>query len=231
MDAYGKALLAFLEGNKKAKIKVDSDIAETEYWPVSEFFHEWKDMSEIEQTALKMCKGRTLDVGAGSGSHVLWLQDQGIDAQAVDISEGAVEVMRKRGVKCVEQMNFYDIADRQYDTLLMMMNGAGIVGTIDKLPLFFSKVKQLLSPGGQLILDSSDIMYLFEEEDGSVLVDLNGAYYGELEYTMSFNKQKGEPFKWLFIDFDTLQDAAAANGLHCDKVIEDDHYQYLARIY
>lgn len=231
MDAYGKALLAFLEGNKKAKIKVDSDIAETEYWPVSEFFHEWKDMSEIEQTALKMCKGRTLDVGAGSGSHVLWLQDQGIDAQAVDISEGAVEVMRKRGVKCVEQMNFYDIADRQYDTLLMMMNGAGIVGTIDKLPLFFSKVKQLLSPDGQLILDSSDIMYLFEEEDGSVLVDLNGAYYGELEYTMSFNKQKGEPFKWLFIDFDTLQDAATANGLHCDKVIEDDHYQYLARIY
>jgi len=231
MDAYGKALLAYLDGNKKAKIRVDSDIAETEYWPVSEFFHEWNDMSEIEQTALKLCKGRTLDVGAGSGSHVLWLQSQGIDAQAVDISEGAVEVMRKRGVKCVEQMNFYDIIDRQYDTLLMMMNGAGIIGTIDKLPDFFNKVKQLLSPGGQLIVDSSDIMYLFEDEDGSVLVDLNGAYYGELEYTMSFAKQKGEPFKWLFIDFDTLQDAATKCGLHCDKIIEDDHYQYLARIY
>lgn len=231
MDAYGKALLAYLEGNKKAKIRVDSDIAETEYWPVGEFFHEWKDMSEIEKKALNLCKGRTLDVGAGSGSHVLWLESQGIDAQAIDISEGAVEVMRRRGVKCVEQIDFYELQDRQYDTILMMMNGAGIIGTIDKLPLFFNKVKQLLSPGGQLILDSSDIMYLFEEEDGSVLVDLNGAYYGELEYTMSYAKQKGEPFKWLFIDFDTLQDAAAAHGLHCDKIIEDDHYQYLARIY
>lgn len=223
--------MAYLEGNKRVKLRVDSDIAETEYWPVSEFFHDWNAMSNIERTALQMCKGRTLDVGAGSGSHVLWLQQNGIEAHAIDISEGAVAVMEKRGIRCVSRCDFFNLEGRQYDTLLMLMNGAGIVGTINRLPEFFAKIKQILAPGGQLLMDSSDIMYLFEDEDGSVLIDLNGAYYGELEYTMSYNKEKGQPFKWLFIDFDTLQAAATENGLHCEKVLEDDHYQYLARIY
>lgn len=230
-DAYGKGLKAYLNGNKKAKFKVESDIAETEYWPVEEFFHTYDTMSELERKAIELCKGRVLDVGAGSGSHVLQLQSNGLEAHAIDISEGAVEVMSRRGVKCVEQIDFFKLEGRQYDTLLMLMNGAGIVGTIDRLPEFFGKVRTLLSPGGQLLMDSSDIMYLFEEEDGSVLIDLDGDYYGELEYTMSFGKDKGEPFSWLFIDFDTLQAAATDCGLHCDKVYEDDHYQYLARIY
>lgn len=229
MDPYGKALLAYLEGDKKAKIKVDSDIAETEYWPVSEFFHSWADMSQIERTALQQCKGRTLDVGAGSGSHVLWLQQNGISADALDVSEGAVAVMQKRGLKNVIHSDFYQFSGSRYDTILMLMNGAGIIGTINNLPRFFAQVKQLLLPGGQLIMDSSDIIYLFQDDDGSVLLNLNGSYYGELEYTMSYKREKGEPFKWLFIDFDTLQVAANQAGMKCEKLIEDDHYQYLVR--
>lgn len=230
MDAYGKGLLSYLNGNKKAKFKVECDVAETEYWPVAEFFHEYKDMGEIERKALSMCNGRTLDVGAGSGSHVLYLQSQGVDTHAIDISEGAVEVMTKRGVKCVEQMNFFDIEGRQYDTLLMLMNGAGIVGKMANLPDFFGKVKQLLSPNGQVLMDSSDLKYLYEDEDGSFLIDLNAAYYGELNYTMSYGGQKGEPFDWLFIDYDTLEEAATQCGFKCEKIYEDDHYQYLVRL-
>ena len=230
MDAYGKGLLSYLNGNKKAKFKVESDIAETEYWPVAEFFHEYADMSLIERQALALCKGRTLDVGAGSGSHVLYLQNQGVDTHAIDISEGAVEVMRRRGVKCTEQIDFFCLEGRQYDTLLFLMNGAGIIGTIDRLPDFFAQVKTLLAPGGQVLMDSSDLKYLYEDEDGSFLVDLNADYYGELEYTMSFAREKDAPFNWLFIDFDTLQEAAEKCGFMCEKIYEDDHYQFLVRM-
>lgn len=230
MDAYGKGLLSYYSGNKKAKFKVESDIAETEYWPVGEFFHEYKDMGEIEKKALAMCKGRTLDVGAGSGSHVVYLQSQGIDTHAIDISEGAIEVMTKRGVKCADKIDFFDLEGRQYDTLLMLMNGAGIVGKIARLPEFFGKIKMLLAPGGQVLMDSSDLKYLYEDEDGSFMVDLNAAYYGELNYTMSYGGEKDPSFDWLFIDYDTLEDAAEQCGLKCEKVYEDDHYQYLVRM-
>lgn len=110
------------------------------------------------------------------------------------------------------------------------MNGAGIAETIDKLPSFLCKAKELLNIDGQILLDSSDLIYLFEDEDGSALIDLNGKYYGELEYTFSFNKVKGEPFKWLFVDFDTLQAVASSCGLNCELIEQDNHYQYLARL-
>lgn len=229
-DIYGDGLLAYHKGTKKAKFKVESDIAETEYWPVKEFFHTYADMSTIERKALELCQGHTLDVGAGSGSHTLWLQQNGIECEAIDISAGAVEVMQQRGVKHATEADFYQHTGRLYDTILMLMNGAGIAGTIDNMPNMLMHAKELLAKGGQIILDSSDIIYLFLDEDGSALIDLNAAYYGELEYTMSFNGKKGEPFKWLFIDFDTLQSIAASCGMACEKIYEDDHYQYLARI-
>lgn len=229
-DIYGKGLTAYYNGNKKAKFKVESDIAETEYWDVAEFFHNYAEMSEIERRALALCKGKTLDVGAGSGSHTLWLQGESVDVDALDISQGACDLMTTRGIKHVFCDDFFNFANKRYDTLLMLMNGIGIAGTIGNLPKLFAKAKELLNPGGQLIVDSSDLMYLFEDEDGSVMIDLNGDYYGELEYTMSFGGEKGEPFNWLFVDFDTLQAAAAEYGLKCEKVFENEHYQFLAKL-
>lgn len=232
MDPYGQALLDFQAGNKKVKIRVDSDIAETEYWPIAEFFHTEKDMSEIERRALDLCRGRVLDVGAGSGSHSLALTSRNAvsSVTSIDISEGAILTMRQRNVPNPILADFYNFKDEPFDSLLLLMNGAGIAASISNLPRFFNKCKELLANGGQILLDSSDISYLFLDEDGSFLVDLNGAYYGELQYTMTYRKQKGDPFSWLFIDFDTLQSYALAANLACEKIFEDEHYQYLARL-
>lgn len=229
-DVYGKALLDYLGGKKNAKIKVESDVAETEYWPVSEFFHSENDMCQIEKKALTECRGKILDVGAGSGSHVLWLQDHGAMVEAIDTSEGAVEVMRKRGVRRADVADFYQLSGRRYDTLLMLMNGMGIAQSMDNMPRFFAKVKELLNPGGQLVCDSADLLPLFVDEDGSAMIDLNGGYYGELCYVMSYGKQRGDEFGWIFIDFDTLQMVAAENGMKAEKIMDDDNNQYLVRL-
>lgn len=227
MDSYGQALLDFYHGQKRAKIKVESDVAETEYWPVSEFFHTEKEMSQIEMTALELCTGRVLDVGAGSGSHVLWLQEHGVDAYGIDTSAGAVKVMTERGAKNVRQADFYQLSGEKYDTLLMLMNGFGIAQSMQNLPRFFAQVSNLLAAGGKLIADSADLLPLFASEDGSVLINLNDNYHGELQYVMSYKGQRGEPFPWLFIDFDTLQMVAAQHGFVVEKLTEDDNNQFL----
>ena len=229
-DVFGKGLLTYFGGNRKVKFKVESDVAETEYWPVAEFFHSYEQMSDIERRALSMCKGLTLDVGAGSGCHALWLCQNGIDAHAIDISDGAVEVMLQRGLTNVRKINFFELTYPTYDTLLFLMNGAGIAGTISNLPQFLCKAKELLNPGGQILLDSSDLIYLYQNDDGSADIDLNGRYYGELEYTFTFNKEKGEPFPWLFVDPDTLAAVAESCGLRCEIVLQNKHYQYLAKL-
>lgn len=230
-DAYGKGLLAWLNGDRNAKFNVWSDIAETEKWDISIFFRDYDDMPDVEKVALKHSKGRVLDVGAGAGSHALYLQEQGLDVVALDLSEGATEVMTRRGVKQVTTRNFFDFySDEKFDTLLMLMNGIGIVEKVKNLPNFFQKAKELLSPSGSIIVDSSNIIYMFEEEDGSALIDLNADYYGEVIYRMDYGKMKGTKFNWLFIDFDTLADYASRCGFSCSKIYEDEHYLYLAEL-
>lgn len=229
-DAYGKGLMAYWKGKKSAKFTVYSDIAEMEKWDISTFFRDYADMPECEQKALDLCQGSVLDIGAGAGSHALWLQEKNHPVTAVDISEGAAEVMKERGVKDIRLQDFFAFSGEKFDTLLLMMNGAGIVQRIDRFPEFFSKAKDLLNPGGRILVDSSDIIYLFMEEDGSALIDLNSNYYGEMEYRMDFENYKGSTFDWIFIDFDTLADLASQHGFVCEKVYEDEHYLYLAQL-
>ena len=178
-----------------------------------------------------MVNGSILDVGAGSGCHALALQKVGKDVVALDISPLAVETMEQRGVKMVRQTNLFDesFCD-SFDTILMLMNGSGIIGKLDNMPLFFRKMKQILSPGGCILMDSSDLRYLFEDEDGSYLIDLAGAYYGEVDFQMQYKYIKGPIFAWLYIDFQTLSLYAAENGFKAELIEEGKHYDYLAKL-
>ena len=149
---------------------------------------------------------------------------------AIDISPLSVEVMLDRGVHA-RQVNFYDKSfDEKFDTILMLMNGTGIVGTLDMMPAFFERVKQLLAPGGFLLIDSSDLKYLYEEEDGSVMIDLADDYYGQIDYQMQYKNVLGEPFDWLYVDFGTLSYYAEESGLKAELLYEGEHYDFLARV-
>jgi SAM-dependent methyltransferase len=197
-------------------------------------------MPEIERMALDLAKGKTLDVGAGSGCHSLVLQEKGIDVTAIDISPLSVETMKDRGVKKIMEQDFFTLKG-QFDTILMLMNGIGIVGTLERLPKFFRQLDKLLAPGGQVLCDSSDISYVFEDErlrvgDGTSgmngMIDIPNEmdYYGEHSFRMQYKDTIGEPFDWLYIDADTLKEKAAKNGYVAEVVAEGDHYDYLARI-
>lgn len=87
-----------------------------------------------------------------------------------------------------------------------------------------------MAPGGQILVDSSDLRYLFLQDDGSILINLNDKYYGEVEYRMSYKNQKGRRFPWLFIDDQLLEYHANQNGFDFERVAEGDHFDYLARI-
>jgi SAM-dependent methyltransferase len=229
-DPLGQALLDYYNGDHSVEITVLSNLAEDDVLKVSYLFRSFSEMPEREIKALDLCRGKVLDVGAGAGAHALLLQERGLEVTAVDVSAGAVEVMKARGVRSVRKENVFGLEDGPFYTILMLMNGIGIVGDLLGLDRFLDHAKRLLSPQGQIILESSDILYLYEEEDGSVLLDLNAAYYGEVEYQMDYRGVKGMPFRWLFIDFGTLQDHAEIRGYSCELVTEDEQGHFLARL-
>jgi len=230
-DPFEKAFYDYLDGNHEAKIVVNINKGKADDIPISYFFRAYDEMPELEKKALSLCTGKILDIGAGSGIHSLFLQDNGKDVTALDIKQGFVDVMKKRGLKNVIHSDIFDYKGQGFDTLLMLMNGIGFTKNFNGLSVFLKSAKEILKPGGQIILDSSDLMYLYEEEDGSYTINLNEEYYGEVMYQVEYMDIKGDPFQWLYVDFDNLSLYAEEAGFNCEKVFEDDHYNYLARLY
>ena len=225
----GRAIADYYKTKKANKLRVFSPMFEEDEIPLSTLFRKYEEMPEIERKALDMANGKTLDVGAGSGCHSLVLQEKGIDVTAIDISPLSVETMKERGVKKVIEQDFFTLKG-QYDTVLMLMNGIGIVGTLERLPRFFLQLDKILAPGGQLLCDSSDISYVFEDENGMIDIPNEMDYYGEHSFRMQYKDTIGEPFNWLYIDADTLREKAGRCGYAAEVVAEGEHYDYLARI-
>jgi len=230
-DPFEKAFNDYWNGNGRAKIIVHCNKSDDEVIPVSYFFRKYEEMPELEKIALRMCNGSILDIGAGSGSHSLYLHTNDFDITALDIRSGFVEIMQKRGLKNVIHSDIFDYKEQKFDTLIMLMNGIGFTKNFEGLSVFLKSAKKLIHPGGQLILDSSDLMYLYKEEDGSFTINLNEGYYGEAEYQIEYKGVKGKSFNWLYIDFDNLSLYAEQEGFNCELVFVDDHYNYLARLY
>ena len=229
-DPMGQAIYDYFKTGKAAKLRVMSSMFYEDEIPVSTLFREFDEMPVQEQKAIELCRGRVLDVGAGSGCHSIILKDRGFDVVAIDISQLSVDVMKERGVDAINVNYFDETFVEKFDTLLFAMNGIGIVGKVDRLCDFFRSARRLLAPGGQLLLDSSDISYVFMDDDGGMDIDLAAGYYGEIDYTMRYKNIKGEPFDWLYIDFDTLSMYAEEHGFKCEKCVDGEHYDYLAKL-
>lgn len=231
MDILGDALLDYQNGNYTEDITTFSSIAGEDTLPLPYLFRDFSAMPLLEQKALDLCKGNVLDIGCGSGSHSLYLQQKGIQVTALDSSKGAIETCCLRGVKNTVLSHIQDFEGHQFDTLFLLMNGIGIAGTLNKLDALLRHLKSLLRSNGQILLDSSDLIYMFDEDDdGGRWLLATKNYYGEVTFTMSYKGQKGNTFPWLYIDFNTLQNAAIAINFDCELVSEGEHYDYLARL-
>lgn len=227
-DVFGKAILDYHNGNYTEDIITSTSISEDDILPLPYLFRKYSEMPKLEQKALDMSRGKILDIGCGAGSHSLYLQDQGNDVKAIDISKGAIEVAKERGVKNACLMDFINETET-FDTLLLLMNGSGVFQTLAQAPYFLNHLKNLLKPNGQILIDSSDIKYMYETDDGGLWVDLNADYYGELDYTVNY-KGEEDTFTWMYLDFDNLKFACELVGLKCDLVLEGEHYDFLARL-
>lgn len=230
-DPMGAAIRDYFRQGKSAQLKVLSSLFDDDEMPVAHLFRSYHEMPPLEQRALNEARGKVLDVGAGAGCHALALQERGFDVTAVDISPLSCETMKERGVANVECVNIFNQRfQERFDTLLLLMNGTGIAGKLSRLPQLLSRLKQLMTPGAQILIDSSDLRYVYEDENGVLDVDLDGAYYGEVDYQMTYRNIIGKSFDWLYADSVVLAECCRQCGLKCEILAQGNHYDYLARI-
>ena len=232
MDPYGQSLHDFLNGDISAKVVVHRDDGYSDEMPVGVFFRTPIEFSPLEQKAMELCKGYVLDIGAGAGCHSLALQDRGMRVLAIDISPHAIDVMVKRGVKEVKRAEITEFRESKFDTLLMMMHGIGIVGTLPGLDHFLTHAHQLLQPGGHLVLDSLDVRRT-DDPKHLAYQEANrqaGEYFGEARTQFEYQGNIGPVFSWLHLDPETLNDHAKKCDWSCQIVYREENGDYLAKL-
>lgn len=226
-DVYGEALAEYFAHQElTTPLYLHSTYGDIEEMPVEVFYREADDFPELEIIALLLCDGKVLDVGAGVGAHALYLQEGSFDVTALEISSSACNIMQLRGVQKIVQQDFFTLSDQQFDTLLFLMNGIGLSGTIEGFRKLLAHSKSLLSDKGQLLFDSSDISYLYDE----YRIQKPAYYFGEIGFQYEFKGVKGEPFKWLYLDQETLIKIAHEEGWVVQILFEDENDQYLVRM-
>lgn len=232
-DPIGQAIQDYAKNKKPFDIIVSSDLCDDDIIPIEVLFRKEEEMPELELRALDQCRGHVLDIGAGAGVHSLALQDRGHQVSAIDVSAGAVTYMQQNGIKA-QQIDFYNLKNEaKYDTILSLMNGMGLAKNLDNLSNFLKKVYELLAPGGRFVADSTDVKYLYEDEEGGYWLDLNSAYYGNFKFQMHYKKVSGPEFEWLYIDYDTLHQKATECGFKCRRVysVEENFLAVLEKIW
>ena len=231
-DLFGKAILDYQTNNSPEDLITETSISEADEMSVAYLFRSYAEMPKLEQKALQLAKGKVLDVGCGAGSHSLYLQNElNLDVTAIDISANAIKACELRGLKKAKVQDIMQLDGEKYDTILLLMNGAGMCGKLKNIPNFLQKLKSLVTDDGQILVDSSDIIYMFDEdEDGGKSIPTDVDYYGEVIFDIEYKGEKEASFDWMYIDYNTLQNAAVANGLQCELILEGEHFDYLARL-
>lgn len=230
-DPIGRAVYDYHFNSINQPVIVHSEDFEDDQVETSYLFRSYKQMPVLEKKAMNLCRGKVLDVGACAGAHSVYLRNKGFDVTAIETSALCCQVLKNRGVTNVINQDIFKFSGQRFDTILLLMNGTGIAGSISGLDILLFHLKTLMSEEGQILIDSSDLIFLFEEEDGSALIDVSSdKYYGELTFQTEYQSWTSQPFPWLYVDINNMANAVEKNGMKINKLFNGQHYDYLAQI-
>ena len=227
-DPIGQAILEYIKTGKNEDIIVKSELCDDDIIPSAYLFRTYDEMPEIEKIALSNCKGEIIDIGAGAGTHARYLSEMGHNVKCIDLSPGSIQHLKSIGMDA-DCTSLFELDKKKYDTVLMLMNGIGIAGTLSNLENTLLKVKTLLNKNGKLICDSCDIKYLYEDDEDGLWIDLNSEYHGNFKFQMKYGKHSSKWFDWLYVDFENFKAIAEKAGFTITKLAEQDN-QYLVEL-
>jgi cyclopropane fatty-acyl-phospholipid synthase-like methyltransferase len=231
MNPLGMALLAYHSGNTDACFTITRDDGFEQTVPVK-VFSEAHQFPDIEVRALDLCFGTVLDVGAAAGRHSLELHRRGMEVWSLDVLPETKQIMSERGVPRPNIGDVLSYSERVFDTVLMLMNGIGMVGTPQRLDEFLRHAHRLASPGGQILCDSIDVSVTQAPIHVAYRTKNieRGFYPGQQRFTIKYEGVLGAPFDWLHLDFASLAKHCQAADWNCQLIHQKPDGHYLARI-
>lgn len=186
-------------------------------------------LERLDAIALERCRGRVLDVGAGAGRHALALEERGLEVVAIDLSPICTELCRIRGVRDARTLDVMTLHSEdllgRFDTIFFGMQTIGVAGGVVPLEKLLVRLRSVLAPGGQILADSSALRQAWEGES-----DDSSAEAGEIVLSTRYRGWMGEPFPWLYLGSQHLEEVARRAGLEMENLGSVDSGEYLAAL-
>ena len=220
----GSAMENYFEKNDNTPIRVFINKSEEPEMYPSVFFRPYKNMLKYEKIALKNSTGKVLDLGCGAGCHSLYLQNKGFNVTAVEVSKKSANVALSQGVNKVINEDWRNLNLKNFDTVLVLMNGMGLAESPTELKLMFRKLKSLLSKTGSILIDSTDVTYA--KADWPML---DSEYFGKVQFELKY-KGKTQCFPWLFVDFEPAVQTAKSVKLNVEVLERARNGHFLLRL-
>jgi len=229
-DAFGKAILDCYETGEEAMTTLYRvEDGNEEEMPASDYFATFDDWTPTDRALTNWVHGRILDIGAGAGRVSLHFQEKGHDVVAVDLSEGCLKVLEKRGVKNIRRHNILEgpLEGEKFDTICLFGMNLGIPGLAKNRSQFIADLKSMLNPGGRIIGTQVN----WDKTTKKIHIDFQRQLRDEgkhpVEMTLRFHyKGVEEDFSWVLTNSEELEKLAEVHGLELESCIEISNATY-----
>lgn len=233
-DAFGELLTQFYAGEDCSEFieRDDGYLQVTDN--MSGYFASYCDWPPRIQEAMQFVRGRVLDVGVGAGRFALHLQEKGHEVVGIDVSPGALDVCRKRGVGNVRQLPFHkvDASLGTFDTVLMMGNNFGLFANPRRAKWMLRRLKKLTSQKARIVAESLDV-YGTDKPEHLAYHARNrssGRMAGEIRLRVRHRELIGDWFDYLMVSQSEMQEIVEGTGWRVAEFIGGEGGPYVGVI-
>ena len=231
-DAYGRLILDYLEGNPAPEIveRHDGFIAASRFGP-DFYFAPFRRWPKTQRSALRLVRGRVLDVGCGAGRVAIELQARGHEVVGIDVSPLAIEVARRRGAKDVRQLAVTQVGPElgRFDTIVMFGNNCGLLGSRRRAPWLLRRFKSVTTPGARILAESTNPSTT-DNPDHLAYHEQNrrrGRMGGQLRIRIRHGYSATPWFDYLLASPEELAELASGTGWELTRVLGEGEPSYV----
>jgi SAM-dependent methyltransferase len=230
-DAYGRLIFDYLETGEGIEIVERDDGFIAASGGGAFYFSPFAKWPKAERKAMRLVRGRVLDVGTGAGRVPLYLQERGHEVVGIDISPGAVEVARRRGAKDVRKLRVTQVSGKlgRFDTIVMFGNNFGLVGNARRAPWLLRRFRSITNDGARILAESVD-PYKTDKSEHIVLHRKNrrrGRMGGQLRIRVRHGTYATPWFDYLLASPKEMAKLAKGTGWELVDVIDEGEYVYV----